>query len=88
MAQLFAGKPPADLTDVARRYGKLFATVARKWEKLTAEADRADRERPTELDNEAEDEIRQVIYGPACAPRRSRGRRYQGPAAGRAQGQA
>ena len=66
VAQLFAGKPPADLADVARRYGKLFATVARKWEKLIAEADRADRERPTELDNEAEDEIRQVIYGPGA----------------------
>ncbi len=66
VAQLFAGKAPADLADVARRYGKLFATIARKWEKLLAEADRADRERPAELDNEAEDEIRQVIYGPGA----------------------
>ncbi len=66
VAQLFSGKPPADLADVARRYGKVFATIARKWEKLIAEADRADRERPTELDNEAEDVIRQLIYGPGA----------------------
>lgn len=66
VAQLFSGKPPADLAEVARRFGKLFATTARKWEKLIAEADRADRERPTELDNEAEDEIRQLICGPGA----------------------
>ncbi len=66
VAQLFSGKPPADLAEVARRYGKFFATIARKWEKLMVEADRADRERPTELDNEAEDEIRQLICGPAA----------------------
>jgi hypothetical protein len=66
VAQLFSGKPPTDLADVSRRYGKLFATIARKWEKLVAEADRDDRQRPAELSDEAEDEIRQLIYGPGA----------------------
>ena len=67
VAQIFSGKAPPDLAEVARRYGKVFATITRKWEKLIAEADRADRERPTELDNEAEDEVRQLICGPGAS---------------------
>ncbi len=64
IAQLFAGKAPANLGDVAGRYGKLFATIARKWEKALADADRADRERPAALDGEAEEELRQLIFDP------------------------
>ena len=66
VSRLFAGKPPADLADLAGRYGKLFAAIARKWDKQLAEADKADRPRPTELVDDAEDEIRQVICGPAA----------------------
>ncbi|MBV8488696.1 MAG: PSD1 domain-containing protein, partial [Planctomycetaceae bacterium] len=66
VSRLFAGKPPADPADLAGRYGKLFAAIARKWDKQLTEADRADRPRPTELVDEAEDEIRQVICGPAA----------------------
>jgi hypothetical protein len=66
VSRIFADKPPADLADLAGRYGKLFAAIARKWDKQLAEADKADRPRPTELLDEAEDEIRQVICGPAA----------------------
>ena len=65
VAQLFSGKPPADLAEVAKRDGKLFATIAR-----VGETDRGSRSRienaPPRLDNEAEDEIRQLIRGPAA----------------------
>ncbi|MGO9600882.1 MAG: PSD1 and planctomycete cytochrome C domain-containing protein [Isosphaeraceae bacterium] len=66
VSRLFAGKPPADLADLAGRYGKLFAAISRKWDKQLAEADKADRPRPTELVDDAEDEIRRVICGPAA----------------------
>jgi mono/diheme cytochrome c family protein len=63
VARLFAGKPPADLAEVAGRYGKLFGSIARKWERKQAEADRTDTARPTELDDEGEEEIRQLVAG-------------------------
>ncbi|MBX9627032.1 MAG: PSD1 and planctomycete cytochrome C domain-containing protein [Gemmataceae bacterium] len=61
VARLFAGKPPADLGDVAGRYGKLFGGVAKKWERKQAEADRTDTARPTQLDDEAEEDVRQLV---------------------------
>ncbi len=62
VAALFAGKPPKDLDDVAHRYGKLFGTVARKWQRKVGEADRVDIARPELLEDEAEDEIRKLMF--------------------------
>jgi hypothetical protein len=62
VAKLFAGKPPQSLEQVGDRYGKLFAGVCRKWQRKVAEADRTDAARPTEFEDEAEDEIRQLFY--------------------------
>jgi Protein of unknown function (DUF1553)/Protein of unknown function (DUF1549)/Planctomycete cytochrome C len=63
VAALFAGTPPRDLGDVATRYGRLFGTVARKWLRKVAEADRVDIARPELLEDEAEDEIRKMFFG-------------------------
>jgi hypothetical protein len=62
VAKLFDGKPPTDLDDVAGRYGRLFASTARKWEKKVAAADRIDVTRPMAVEDEDEEEIRQLLF--------------------------
>jgi hypothetical protein len=62
IAKLFEGKPPADLTDVAGRYGRLLGTIARKWEKKIAAADRNDISRPTAFEDDDEEELRQLLF--------------------------
>jgi hypothetical protein len=58
VARAFAGKAPADLADVARRYGELLAGVERRWRALKAKTPAA--VRLPEADQEA---LRQVLYG-------------------------
>jgi Protein of unknown function (DUF1549)/Protein of unknown function (DUF1553)/Planctomycete cytochrome C len=62
VANLFTGKPPKDLHDVAQRYGKLLGLVARKWTRSVMEADRRDIARPELMEDEAEDEIRKLFF--------------------------
>ncbi len=62
VAKLFEGKSPKDLQDVAARYGKLFGSVARKWDRRIAAADRADVTRPRTFEEDAEEELRQLLF--------------------------
>jgi hypothetical protein len=62
VAALFRGPAPKSLDEVARRYGNLMGSVARKWQRKVAEADRVDVARPTMLEDEAEDEIRKLFF--------------------------
>jgi hypothetical protein len=62
VAALFTGKSPKDLEEVSRRYNTLFVRVARKWQRKVAEADRVDVARPELLEDEAEDEIRKLMF--------------------------
>ena len=51
--------PLASMTDVARTYGDLFTSVHNQWQSLLAQDPRA-----TGLADPAEEELRQVLYGP------------------------
>jgi hypothetical protein len=62
VAHMFAGKPPTNLEDVASRYGRLLSATARKWEKKIAAADRIDVARPTALEDDDEEAIRQLLF--------------------------
>jgi hypothetical protein len=55
--------PPASMREVAERYGKLFVGIDSKWRQAL---DRAKKEKlavPKSLEDPAEEELRQVLYG-------------------------
>jgi len=66
VAALFAGAPPSDLAEVAKRYGELFASVERQWRaRIQATAAGAVNEAPpTRLPEDADEALRGVLYGP------------------------
>ncbi len=63
VAQAFAKAPPTSLKEVAQRFAVLLKDVDDKWQKL-----RADNSQAITLPDAAEEELRQVFYGPDAAP--------------------
>jgi hypothetical protein len=55
VAEAFAGEPPASMKDVASRYGKLLASIHKKWKE-------ADQQKLQALEDPAEESLRQVLY--------------------------
>jgi mono/diheme cytochrome c family protein len=65
VAEMFAGRPPGSLAEVARRYGELLNGVDKVWRQtLAARGANAVRRLP----DPAEEELRQVFYGPESPP--------------------
>jgi len=60
--ELFATNAPSSMRDVAQRYGVLFNRVDRDWRALVKVA--GSNAGPARLDDSAEEQIRQVLYGP------------------------
>jgi mono/diheme cytochrome c family protein len=59
---------PRSLNDAAQRYGKLLNRVDRHWQEALQQAAAAGRNPPSTLPDPAEEEVRQVLYGPEAPP--------------------
>jgi hypothetical protein len=57
VTKAFVEKPPATLAEVAQRYGAVLQQVAKSWHEASAESAKA-------LADPAQEELRQVLYGP------------------------
>ena len=60
VVESFTARPPSSMHEVARRYGRILLDVHRRWQ--TAQKDGG--ARPTALPDPADEELRQVLYGP------------------------
>ena len=67
VAPLFAGKPPANLADVAVAYGRLFKEVEEEWQALEHDAAAREAEPPAALPDAAREEVRQTVFAPGAA---------------------
>jgi hypothetical protein len=56
--------PPASPREVADRYGQVFAEIDRQWREACEAAKREGRSLPTSLADSADEELRQILYGP------------------------
>jgi hypothetical protein len=65
---LFAERPPASLTEVAKRYSELLNRIDERWQQLREQARAADQPLPTALPDANEEELRQVFYGHETPP--------------------
>jgi mono/diheme cytochrome c family protein len=63
----FAAHPPANLTEVARAYGKLLSQAHERWRGLTAATLAAASAVPDRLPDDDIEELRQVLYGEHAA---------------------
>jgi hypothetical protein len=61
--ELFATNTPASMREVAQRYGELFGRVDKMW-RSEIKAAGTNGPKPAHLAHAAEEEIRQVLYGP------------------------
>jgi hypothetical protein len=66
LKQIFAGKSPASLAEVAERYEQAFASIDHHWKDALEAAERAHGPAPAALPDAAEEELRQVLYGPSA----------------------
>ncbi len=73
VAKSIGEKPPASLKETARRYGELFADADKRWgetlqiySEISAQPGQEKNEAPKTLPDVAQEEIRQVLYGPAA----------------------
>jgi mono/diheme cytochrome c family protein len=64
VAQAFAGMPPADLREAAKRYGDLFTATDKAWQEATKKAAEAKQPAPKSLPDPAQEELRQFLYSP------------------------
>jgi mono/diheme cytochrome c family protein len=64
VAQAFAGAPPADLREVAKRYGDLFAASEKTWQEAHQKALDSKQPPPKSLPDPAQEELRQFLYSP------------------------
>ena len=64
VAQAFAGKPPADLREVAKRYGDLFSAADKAWHDALKKAADAKQPAPKALSDPAQEELRRFLYDP------------------------
>jgi hypothetical protein len=62
VARAFADKPPASLKEVARRYGELFDSVDKLWQKALQQAKEQKTEAPTALADPDQESLRQFLY--------------------------
>jgi hypothetical protein len=67
-AKTFADKPPRTLAEAAQRYGELLNAVDRLWQATVKQAAAAKQPPPTVLPDPAQEELRQVFYGPDGPP--------------------
>jgi hypothetical protein len=56
--------PPASMTEVAARYGELFAGIDRQWQELSKAAAEKDESPASRLPEDAAETLRQVLYSP------------------------
>jgi len=73
VAQAFAGTPPADLREVAKRYGDLFTAADKAWQEALKKAADSKQPVPKSLPDSAQEELRQFLYSPGkptCLPMR------------------
>jgi hypothetical protein len=61
-------KPPTSLAEVARRYSEVLNAADRLWQEALQQAAAAKVPAPTALANPAQEELRQVFYGPEAPP--------------------
>lgn len=69
----FFETPPQSIKDVAERYGRLFAEVETEWQKLLEELKSSGASPPAKFEDQAREELRQVLYStdsPTAVPRR------------------
>jgi mono/diheme cytochrome c family protein len=64
VVQAFAGRPPADLREVAKRYGDLFTATDKAWHEAIKKAADAKQPAPKSLSDPAQEELRQFLYSP------------------------
>jgi hypothetical protein len=64
----FATKPPATLTDAAKRYGELLNDADRLWQEAARQAAAAKQPAPAALPDPAMEQLRQVFHGPGAPP--------------------
>src|SRR5262249_52889267 len=64
VAQTFAGTTPADLREVAKRYGDLFTATDKAWHASIRKAADAKQPTPKSLPDPAQEELRQFLYSP------------------------
>jgi hypothetical protein len=67
VAQTFAAAPPKSLAEAARRYGDLLNAADQQWQALLKQA-AAKKPIPTGLSDPAQEQLRQVFYGPDSPP--------------------
>jgi hypothetical protein len=56
------------MSEVAHRYGELLSAIEKKWQEALRNAEQSKRPPPLRLPDQAEEELRQVFYGPGAAP--------------------
>jgi len=68
VVQALTQRPPQTMSDVARTYGDLLKSVEHLWQETLAIADVQGQPAPTTLSDPAQEELRQVLYGPTAPP--------------------
>jgi hypothetical protein len=68
VAQSFADRPPPTLAEAAHRYGVLLNTASRLWQDAIQHAAQAKQPAPMKLPDPAQEQLRQVFYGPDSPP--------------------
>jgi hypothetical protein len=64
VAEAFSGKPPADLREVAKRYGELFTAADKAWQDALKTTSDAKQSAPKALPDAAQEELRRFLYAP------------------------
>jgi hypothetical protein len=65
IAHSFAAKPPETLADAAKRYGELLNAAEKQWQEACKSAKGP---KPERLQDAAQEELRQVFWGPEAPP--------------------
>jgi hypothetical protein len=68
IARALADRPPASLAELAQRYGEVLRAADRQWQEALQSAARPGKPLPTALPDPAQEELRQVFYGPEAPP--------------------
>ena len=68
VAVVFSGEPPKSMKDVAELYGRALDSVEKKWQEALAKAVKSGEPVPARLPDEAQEELRHVLYGSDAPP--------------------
>jgi mono/diheme cytochrome c family protein len=68
VARSFAAQPPRTLADAAKRYGELLNAADQAWQTAVRQAAAERKPPPRSLPDLAQEELRQVFYGPNSPP--------------------